>query len=71
VRWEASGSRGEGEAIGGQADEAEQLGVEANGGRRGEQNDTELETMDYLEFTARVTSHIPDKVQVMVRYSGL
>lgn len=29
------------------------------------------ETMDYLEFITRVTSHIPDKGQVMVRYSGL
>ena len=27
--------------------------------------------MDYLEFIARVTSHIPDKGQVMVRYFGL
>jgi len=27
--------------------------------------------MDYLEFIARVTSHIPDKRQVMVRYYGL
>jgi len=27
--------------------------------------------MDYLEFIARVTSHIPDKGQVMVRYCGL
>ena len=27
--------------------------------------------MDYLEFIARVTSHIPDKGQVMVRYNGL
>jgi hypothetical protein len=26
--------------------------------------------MDYLEFIARVTSHIPDKGQVMVRYYG-
>ena len=26
--------------------------------------------MDYLEFIARVTLHIPDKGQVMVRYSG-
>ena len=26
----------------------------------------EQETMDYLEFIARVTSHIPDKGQVMV-----
>jgi hypothetical protein len=31
----------------------------------------EQETMDYLEFLARVTSHIPDKGQVMVRYFGL
>jgi hypothetical protein len=29
------------------------------------------ETMDYLEFIARVTSHIPDKGQVMVWYYGL
>jgi hypothetical protein len=27
--------------------------------------------MDYLEFIARVTSHIPDKGQVTVRYFGL
>jgi len=27
--------------------------------------------MDYLELIARVTSHIPDKGQVMVRYHGL
>ena len=27
----------------------------------------ELERMDYLEIIARVTSHIPDKGQVMVR----
>ena len=27
--------------------------------------------MDYLDFIARVTSHIPDKGQVMVRYFGL
>ena len=31
----------------------------------------ESERMDYLEFIARVTSHIPDKGQVMVRYYGL
>jgi hypothetical protein len=31
----------------------------------------ELETMDYLEFIARVVSHIPDRGQVMVRYYGL
>jgi hypothetical protein len=29
------------------------------------------EAMDYLEFIARVTAHIPDKGQVMVRYYGL
>jgi hypothetical protein len=31
---------------------------------------SELEQMDYLEFIARVTSHIPDKGQVMIRYHG-
>jgi len=31
----------------------------------------EVEQMDYLEFIARVTSHIPDKGQVAVRYYGL
>jgi len=31
----------------------------------------EEEQMDYLEFIARVTSHIPDKGQVTVRYYGL
>jgi hypothetical protein len=31
----------------------------------------DLERMDYLEFIARVTSHIPDKRQVTVRYFGL
>ncbi len=31
----------------------------------------ELERMDYLEFIARVVSHIPDKGQVTVRYYGL
>ena len=31
----------------------------------------ETEVMDYMEFIARVTSHIPDKGQVMVRYYGL
>ncbi len=29
------------------------------------------ESMDYLEFIARVTSHIPDKGQVTIRYYGL
>jgi hypothetical protein len=32
---------------------------------------SEVERMDYLEFIARVTSHIPDKGQVTVRYYGL
>jgi hypothetical protein len=27
--------------------------------------------MDYLEFIAQVTSHIPDKGQIMVSYYGL
>lgn len=27
--------------------------------------------MDYTEFIARITSHIPDKGQVMIRYYGL
>jgi ribosomal protein S27E len=31
----------------------------------------EQEMIDYLEFIARVTSHIPDKGQVMVRCYGL
>ncbi len=31
----------------------------------------EIERLDYLEFIARVTSHIPDKGQVTVRYYGL
>jgi hypothetical protein len=31
----------------------------------------EVEPMDYLEFIARVVSHIPDKGQVTVRYYGL
>jgi len=35
------------------------------------QDGAEQETMDYLEFIARVTSHIPDKGQVTVRYYGL
>lgn len=31
----------------------------------------EAERMDYLEFIARVVSHIPDKGQVTVSYFGL
>jgi len=33
--------------------------------------DGDQESMDYLEFIARATSHIQDKGQVMVRYYGL
>jgi hypothetical protein len=40
------------------------------GYRHGEDG-AKQERMDYLEFIARVTSHIPDKGQVMVRYYGL
>jgi hypothetical protein len=29
------------------------------------------DTMDYLEFIAHVTSHIPERGQVMIRYYGL
>ena len=36
-----------------------------------EKEGEEEERMDYLEFIARVTSHIPDKGQVMVRCFGL
>ncbi len=32
---------------------------------------SELERIDYLEFIARVTFHIPDKGQVTIRYYGL
>jgi hypothetical protein len=38
--------------------------------RYGKESEEE-ERMDYLEFIARVTSHIPEKGQVMVRYFGL
>lgn len=31
----------------------------------------DLERIEYLQFIARVTSHIPDKGQVTVRYYGL
>jgi hypothetical protein len=40
-------------------------------GYRWGRQEIEPEAMDYLEFMARVTSHIPDKSQVMVRYYGL
>jgi hypothetical protein len=47
------------------------LDREGKVGYRWDREAAELETMDYLEFIARVTSHIPDKGQVMVRYYGL
>ncbi len=47
------------------------LEPEGKVGYRYGKNAAEQETMDYLEFIARVTSHIPDKGQVMVRYYGL
>jgi hypothetical protein len=40
-------------------------------GYRWGRDTADQETMDYLAFIARVTSHIPDKGQVMVRYYGL
>jgi hypothetical protein len=40
-------------------------------GYRWGRDGAEQETMDYLEFIARATSHIPDKGQVMVRHYGL
>ena len=47
------------------------LEPEGKVGYRWGRDGAEQETMDYLEFIARVTSHIPDKGQVMVRYYGL
>jgi hypothetical protein len=32
---------------------------------------SQQESMDYLEVIARITSHIPDQGQVMIRYYGL
>jgi hypothetical protein len=40
-------------------------------GYRYREKPEEVERMDYLEFIARVTSHIPDKGQVTVRYYGI
>jgi hypothetical protein len=34
-------------------------------------DDFERVVMDYLDFIARITTHIPDKGQVMIRYYGL
>jgi len=47
------------------------LEAEGKVGYRYGEKGAELETMDYLEFIARTTSHIPDKGQVTVRYYGL
>ena len=47
------------------------LEQESKVGYRWGRDTANQETMDYLEFMARVTSHIPDKGQVMVRYYGL
>jgi hypothetical protein len=64
IRWGGFPARGDGDQVDlfrlfhRQAD-ALQLDIELD--------DLDLETMDYLEFIARVTSHIPDKGQVMVR----
>ena len=40
-------------------------------GYRYDQEASSLETMDYLEFIARVTSYNPEKGQVVVHYLGL
>ena len=47
------------------------LEPEGKVGYRWDRDGEGQETMDYLEFIARMTSHIPDKGQVMVRYYGL
>ena len=47
------------------------LEPEGKVGYRSGEKGADLETMDYLELIARVTSHIPDKAQVMFRYYGL
>ena len=47
------------------------LEPEGKVGYRYGENGAEQEVMDYLELIARVTSHIPDKGQVMDRYYGL
>ena len=47
------------------------LDLEGKVGYRHGPDGAELERMDYLELIARVTSHIPDKGQVMVRYYRL
>jgi hypothetical protein len=47
------------------------LAPEGKAGYRYGEKGAEQETMDYLEFVARVVSHIPDKGQVTIRYYGL
>jgi len=47
------------------------LEPEGKVGYRWGRESADLEKMDYLEFIGRVTSHIPDRGQVMVRYYGL
>jgi hypothetical protein len=47
------------------------LEPEGKVGYRWGRDGAEQETMDYVEFIARVTSHIPGKGQVKVRYYGL
>ena len=47
------------------------LEQEGKVGYRWGRDTADQETMDYLEFIARVTSHIPDNGQVMVDYYGL
>ncbi len=52
----------------------ERLSLDEREGRvcyRYGKEDKETERLDYLEFIARTTSHIPDKGQVTVRYYGL
>ena len=52
----------------------ERLSLDEREGRvncRSGKDRREVERMDYLEFIARVVSHIPDKGQVTVRYYGL
>ena len=46
------------------------LEAEGKVGYRHGEKGAELETMDYLEFIARVTSHIPDKGQGHSRPRG-
>ena len=46
-------------------------GEESKVSYRYEKDAEEVERMDYLEFIARVTSHIPDMGQVTIRYFGL